>query len=228
MYATINSVPPAGVPSGTQRSPLVASPSSGNLSDSLDSFASTFASTSKPFSQAATIVPSGWHPKEAATMPTSAERAAGMQGVVDNTVRFKPLAPKYGKTREYLPGENEPQQRLLAPDTLAETKGRKPSDYPPFGSAECLPAVLSMYQRSVPLQYKMDPTRLDSGFINSPQIQKGMRALPGDMATAKQGRSFQPGISPSASPTSTMNKFEFDLTASAAQIPVARRFNQLY
>jgi hypothetical protein len=84
-----------------------------------------------------------------------------MRGVIDNTVRFKPLPPMYGKSKEYHRGENQAKVHLTAPDTLAETKGLKHSDYPPFGPAECVPAVLTQYSKPVPLQYKMDPMRID-------------------------------------------------------------------
>ena len=163
MYvAPINSVVPAGVGSGTQfQRTMPTNRSASNLVDSLDSFASTFTSTSPPFSKPAMIVPSGWTPKEAKTMPTAAERAAGMRGVIDNTVRFKPLPPMYGKSKEYHRGENQAKVHLTAPDTLAEIKGLKHSDYPPFGPAECVPAVLTQYSKPVPLQYKMDPMRID-------------------------------------------------------------------
>ncbi|KOO30618.1 hypothetical protein Ctob_005926 [Chrysochromulina tobinii] len=227
MYVNpINSVVPAGVGSGTQfQRTMPTNRSASNLADSLDSFTSTFTSTSPPFSKPAMIVPSGWTPKEAKTMPTAAERAAGMRGVIDNTVRFKPLPPMYGKSKEYHRGENQAKVHLTAPDTLAETKGLKHSDYPPFGPAECVPAVLTQYSKPVPLQYKMDPMRIDSGFIASPQLQRGMRAIPSEQALTKLKPTYQIGISPSASPSSTMSKFEFDLTASAKHIPVARRFH---
>jgi hypothetical protein len=64
-----------------------------------------------------------------------------------------------------------------------------------------------------------------SGFIASPQLQRGMRSIPSEQALTKLKPTYQIGISPSASPSSTMSKFEFDLTASAKHIPVARRFH---
>ena len=213
-------VMPAGVSSGTQKMPFAGR--SMPMMDSLDSFSSTFGSLSKPFSQPATIVPMGWKPREADCMPTHANNAAGMDGVVDNTVRFKPLPPRYGKTREYQPNEVVSPQRVLAADTLAGTRGR--TNFPPFGTSENMPAVLAPYERSAPLEYKMDPTRLDSGFITSPAKHKGMRTIDAHSASGKLHSSFQVGISPSASPTSAMCKFEFDQTASRPQIPVSRRF----
>ena len=213
---------PAGVPTGTQK---FARPDRSVMN--LDvSWCSSMSESSKPQSNSASLVPSGWRPQEADTMPTQGNRAAGMVGVVDNTVRYSPLPPKYGKTREGQPGESVALLgRTLAAATLAETKGLKAGTIPHMSSAEYMPSVLPKYGKGVPLEYKMDPTRLDSGFVSSPAAHRGTRTLPSFAADLKISQPiFAPCESPNASPTSTMNKFDFDRTAGALTIPVARRF----
>ena len=70
------------------------------------------------------MAPSGWLAKEPLVSPVHEVQGAGLDSVVDNTMRFSPNPPRWGKTREISPAENIPPLRILAPDTLSRAKVR--------------------------------------------------------------------------------------------------------
>ena len=106
--------------------------------------------------------------------PTHREIPAGMDSVVDNTVRFKPLPPRYGKTREVLPNEIAPVMRNLAPDLLASSKGLNPTTLPVIDSPGRMGAVLGPYSPNAALYSpKFDPERRTAGFLRTPNALAG-------------------------------------------------------
>lgn len=155
-------------------------------------------------------------------MPTHAECAAGMDGVVDNTVRFSPCKPRYGKTREYHAHEIKPNQRVLAADTLAATHGKL--NFPSLSVDESMPAILPKYSSGVPHEAPDGPMKLSYGFVCSPNAQRSKSYIDDHAASRKLAPTFAVGVSPSASPDSTMSKFSADLTASSPQIPVIKAY----
>lgn len=160
---------PAGLPCGA----LNAAPGYMGLAASSprDGFASR---PSRPFGTAAVVAPPGWVSKEACVHPTHKEIPAGMDSVVDNTVRFKPLAPRHGKTREILPSEYSPTMRRLAPDLLATSKGLNTATLPIISSPERMGAVLSPYTPNAALYMtKYDPERRTAGFLRTPNALGG-------------------------------------------------------
>ena len=101
--------------------------------------------------------------------PTHKESPAGLDSVVDNTVRYKPLPPRYGKTREISPMEMSPVMRSLAPDLLAESKGLRTNALPIVRESERIGAVLGPYAANAPIYgERFDPERRRAGFLNTP------------------------------------------------------------
>jgi len=206
---------PAGLPCGA----LAAPPGY----DTRFSVIDTQVRPSRPFGTAAVIAPSGWAAKEAGVAPTHANMAAGLDSVVDNTMRFKPLPPRYGKTREISPMETAPAIRTLAPDLLCSSKGLNPTSLPKVDHCGRMGAVLSQYSPSAALfagQY--DPERRTSGFLRTPGGLGGRNYVDAGSATTKMASTYM-AQSPSADVGHTMKKFVFDRTANIAHIPVAKR-----
>ena len=84
-------------------------------------------------------------------------------------------------------------------------------------------SVLPPYSACAPLYgEKFEPARLTSGFVSSPHNLAGRNCV--DPATADYKASFRfAKLSPNSSPTSVMQKFEFDSTAALPHIPVCSR-----
>lgn len=131
-----------------------------------------------------------------------------------------PFHHRWGKTREVGPAEIAPPFRILPTDKLAVNKGLVINDLPKLESSERLSAVLPPYSPSAPLfDNHYPPDRLVSGFIAPPKALSSSPVV--DPATANYKASFRfQASSPNASPVSSMQKFDFDQTASHAHIPV--------
>lgn len=113
---------PAGVGTGLM--------STGQLNTSIKWSHQTLAGfPSKPESRPAQRTPSGYVRKEPLVHAIHEQVGAGMSSVIDNTLRIKPLPPKWGKAREIVPAENTPPLRILAPATLAMSKVRPHTPY---------------------------------------------------------------------------------------------------
>lgn len=210
---------PAGLPCGVLAKPVnpMALETTWNASSPLSS---TF---NKPSTKYADVAPQGWRAAEPAVSPFHEQQAAGVDSVVDNTMRFKPLPPRWGKTREVSPAETAPPFRVLPTDKLSVTKGVKLDQLEKLDTAERLSAVLPPYSPSAPLfDNHYPPDRLVSGFIAHPKNLTQQALVDASTAVYKQSFKYQKP-SPAASPTSTMQKFEFDQTASHAHIPVKSR-----
>ena len=92
-----------------------------------------------------------------------------MDSVVDNTMRLKPLPPRYGKTREVSPCEVSPSPRVLATDLLSVAKGLNVRELPVISSPERMGSILQPYAPNASLFFpKFDPERRTAGFLRSP------------------------------------------------------------
>lgn len=155
--------------------------------------------------------------------PVHESPGAGLQAVIDNTLRYSPNPPKWGKTRELSPAEVAPKQRVLAPATLSVAKGLKMDMMSTQAYPEEMCSVLQPYAPAVSLFVeKYAPERTRSGFVSSPSNYAGCSSVDANTATFKQSFKFN-AASPNMSPTSTMAKFDFDRTAGLPHIPVASR-----
>ena len=124
---------------------------------------------SRPFGTPAVIAPPGWTAREAPVHPSHKIVAAGLDSVVDNTMRLKPLPPRYGKTRELSPCEITPSPRQLATDLLSVAKGVNIGKLPVINSPERMGAILPPYAPNASLFFpKFDPERRCAGFLRSP------------------------------------------------------------
>ena len=174
----------------------------------------------KPGTVYAPIAPAGWTAAEPKVHPIHEQKAAGVDSVVDNTMRFKPLPPRWGKTREVGPAETPPPFRILPAATLSANKGMVVADLPPVESAERMSSVLPMYSPSAPLfDNHYPPDRIVAGFIGHPKALTQQAYVDENTATYKASFKYNKP-SPGSSPTSSMAKFEYDLSASHAHIPV--------
>lgn len=214
---------PAGLPCGA----LSAAPGfDSRFLGSSGTYGDAIARPSRPFGTSAVVAPAGWLAKEPNVHPTFKETPAGMDSVVDNTMRFNPLPPRYGKTREISPAEISPKQRTLAPDLLATSKGLDPLSFPIVGSPERMGAVLASYAPNAPLFcHKYDPGRLTAGFLNSPTSLGGKAYVDDASCTMKMMKKDE-ARSPSADETWRSKKFVFDRTANIAHIPVVKRVSR--
>lgn len=210
---------PAGLPCGA----LAAAPGfDSRFLASSGSYGDAITRPGKPFGTAAVVAPPGWVPKEASVNPTYKEIPAGMDSVVDNTMRFRPLAPRYGKTREISPNEISPVQRTLAPDLLATSKGMDTQSLPTVRSPERMCAVLAPYAPNATLfQSKYDPERRTAGFLRSPTSVGGQMYIAEAASQTKMKQ--HDALAPSADETWRTKKFVFDRTANIAHIPVVKR-----
>lgn len=208
---------PAGLPCGALARPVSGISLSTTWTHELP--VTTF---SKPRSAAAIVAPTGWKPLEAAVHPVHEVVGAGMQAVIDNTMRFSPNPPKWGKTRELSPSEIAPKQRILASSTLLGAKGVKMDSYATVHSPEEMCSVLPPYAPAVSTFIKYAPERTRSGFVSSPSNYAGRSTVDPAAAAFKASFKFDKA-SPNASPSSTMSKFEFDRTAGLPHIPVSSR-----
>ena len=159
---------PAGLPCGALAAPPGGAFGTGTKTSQL-SFQGSVTSPPRPFGKPAAIAPPGWSPREPPVHPTHTFVAAGLDSVVDNTMRLKPLQPRYGKTREISPCENVPSPRQLATDLLSVTKGLKIGSLPEIDSPERMGSILPPYSPNASLFFdKFDPGRLGAGFVRSP------------------------------------------------------------
>lgn len=113
-----------------------------------------------------------------------------------------------------------PPLRILATDKLSVAKGLSIDALPKLESPERLTSVLPPYSPSAPLfDNHYPPDRLLSGFMAHPKALTQQAIVDPAAATYKQSFKYAKP-SPASSPTSTMQKFDFDQTASHAHIPV--------
>jgi len=179
--------------------------------------------TSRPMGTPATVAPPGWASKEATVHPTHSEFAAGLDSYVDNTMRLKPLQPRYGKTREITPAEIPPSVRKLAPDLLVTSKGLDRASLPILDSPEKMGAVLGPYAPNADLFCQgYGPERHTAGFLRSP-TKLGGRTFVDDATSSFKNANFHATFSPNADATWQQKKFAFDQTANIPHIPVAKR-----
>lgn len=185
-------------------------------------FQSTVSSTARPFGTAAVIAPPGWVAREAPVHPSHKLVAAGLDSVVDNTMRLKPLKPRYGKTREISPCELVPSPRQLATDLLSVTKGVNIGRLPEIDSPERMGSILAPYSPNASLFFnKFDPGRYGAGFLRSP-TELGGRTNVDEAAASMKSMRMHDGFSPSSDNLWKQKKFHFDRTANLAHIPVVK------
>jgi len=207
---------PAGLPCGALGAPSVIT----RGSSSPNATYGPATSPTRPIGMAAEVAPVGWNSKEATVHATHAEPPAGLDSVVDNTMRLKPLGPRYGKTREITPAEVVPKMRVLAPDLLLTTKGLNPSSLPVVPDAAHMGSVQKQYAPNAALfSAGYGPERRTAGFLRS-RVGGGTYEDDGTAFMKTQG--LNDVASPSVSPNHKEKKFAFDQTANLAHIPVAK------
>jgi len=211
---------PAGLPGGVLGKPVNPMALEVTWNSTMSPLRSTF---NKPSTVSAPVAPANWFAAEPRVHPIHEQQAAGVDSVVDNTMRMKPLPPRWGKTREVGPQEVAPPFRILPTDKLSVTKGLKLDDLPKLEAPERMTSVLPPYSPSAPLfDNHYPPDRLVSGFMAHPKALTQQAIV--DPQTASYKMSFKyTKPSPNNSPMSTMQKFDFDQTASHAHIPVKSR-----
>ena len=157
---------PAGLPCGA----LANAPGPGSVAGTmLSSKYGPVSRPARPFGTSAVVAPPGWTALEAPVHPSHKLVAAGLDSVVDNTMRLRPLQPRYGKTRELSPCEIAPSPRQLATDLLSVTKGVNIGMLPVIDTAERMGAILTPYSPNASLFFnKFDPGRYGAGFLRSP------------------------------------------------------------
>jgi len=160
----------------------------------------------------------GWAPpgKEPAVKPTWAMTGAGVvsAGCIDNTYMPRPLTNAWGKARERAIAEVEKLPHKQASDLLLVSKGaRLPG--PAQGEAD-MASVRPLYSKTIPLFHGIDPMRVESGFVRSPNI------IPG---AAPPPQSAMLGVSdmPEVPANHKLMKLAYDQSLNnMARIPVAK------
>jgi hypothetical protein len=168
--------------------------------------------TFTPYAQTATP---GWlQPgKEASVVPKASVTGAGVvsAGSIDNTYLPQPLTNAWGKARERASNEIVKPPRKQATDLLLVTKGIKAPA--PSQTVDMMEAVRPAYSRTIPVYHPMDPMRVDSGFVRSPNL------IPGAAPPPK-------GVSLSNVNTVPTNhkllKLAYDQSLNRGRIPVSR------
>jgi len=212
---------PAGLPCGALGAPSLNTRTFGTTASS-----GAMPVPSRPFGTAGVVAPAGWLSKEAAVHPTHAEFPAGLDSYVDNTMRLKPLLPRYGKTREIAPTEIAPTMRVLAPDLLSTSKGLDRSALLNLESPERMSAVLPAYSPNAALFCQgFGPERRTAGFLRTPIALGGATYVDSAASFSKTQDLPSGATSPSADGTWKAKKFAFDQTANLAHIPVAKAFS---
>ena len=115
---------------------------------------------------------------EPSIKPKSSVTGAGVvsAGSIDNTYLPKPLNNAWGKARERATNEAFKPPHKQATDLLLVAKGAKLPI--PFQGVEEMGSVRPLYSRTIPLFHSIDPMRVDSGFVRSPNIIPGAQPPP--------------------------------------------------
>jgi len=130
-----------------------------------------------PYAQTATP---DWLPPglEASIKPKASVTGAGVvsSGSIDNTYLPKPLTNAWGKARERAANEIHKPPRKQATDLLIVAKGA--SMPPPLQTLDEMESVRPIYSQTIPVYHPMDPQRVDSGFVRSPNLIPGAKPPP--------------------------------------------------
>lgn len=168
-----------------------------------------------PYAQ--TAVP-GWAKPglEPSIKPKASVTGAGVvsAGSIDNTYVPAPLMNAWGKARERATNEVYKPPHKQASDLLAVSKG---AVLPAPGQGESdMASVRPIYSKTIPLFHPIDPQRVESGFVRSPNI------IPG---AAPPPQSAMMGITdtPTVPPNHKLLKLAYDQSMhGTGRIPVAK------
>jgi len=151
--------------------------------------------------------------KEASVVPKASVTGAGVvsAGSIDNTYLPQPLTNAWGKARERAANEITKPPRKQATDLLLITKGVVA---PAAGqTVDLMESVRPPYSRTIPVYHPMDPMRVDSGFVRSPNLIPGAAPPPKGVYTGNIN----------AVPNNhKLLKLAYDQGLSRGRIPVAR------
>ena len=157
-----------------------------------------------------------WIPAEAKVQPTAMAHGAGCVsgGSIDNTYLPQPLTNAWGKARERATNEVYKPPHKQSTDLLIVSKGAKLP--PPPQSVADMESVRPIYSMTIPVYHPMDPVRIESGFVRSPNIIPG--AMPPPVSPMNEAGDF-PGV-PS---NHALLKLKFDQSMhGVSRIPVSR------
>lgn len=116
--------------------------------------------------------------KEASIKPKASQVGAGVvsAGSIDNTYIPAPLTNAWGKARERSKNEIIKVPHKQATDLIIVAKGAA-LPAPPQALSE-LESVRPIYSRTIPVYHPMDPMRVESGFVRSPNLIPGAKPPP--------------------------------------------------
>lgn len=130
-----------------------------------------------PYAQ--TALPS-WGPPglEPSIRPKASVMGAGVvsAGSIDNTYLPKPLTNAWGKAREQSLNEIRKPFKTQATDLLIVAKGAAMPG--PAHTIADMESVRPLYSQTIPVYHPMDPQRVDSGFVRSPNLIPGAKPPP--------------------------------------------------
>ena len=174
----------------------------------------------KRFAPYAQTASPGWGApgKEAGIKPHASNVGAGVvsAGSIDNTYLPKPLTNAWGKAREQSTNEIRKPPHKQATDLLLAAKGAKlPA---PYEGISDMQSVRPTYSRTIPLFHPIDPQRVESGFVRSPNIIPGAQPPPISPLMA-----FTPEDMPTVPADHALRKLAYDQKCGiGGRIPVSR------
>jgi len=162
----------------------------------------------------AEVVPANWAPREPDVRSSWRVTGAGCisKGSIDNAYMPAPLQNAWGKSRELSKRERRQPPHKQATDLLATAMGMQ---MPP-PTATSIDAVSEPYSITIPLMHPIDPQRLDSGFVRSPNVIPGSKPAPkSPLRTAKSAATYPNEVSD--------RKFRYERSwMDVSNIPVAK------
>jgi hypothetical protein len=123
--------------------------------------------------------------REPSIKPRGTITGAGVvsAGSIDNTYLPAPLVNAWGKKREQAKNEVVKPPHKQASDLIIVSKGAPAGTYglgfkAPPQTVEDMEAVRPIYSRTIPVYHPMDPVRIESGFVRSPNLIPGAKPPP--------------------------------------------------
>lgn len=129
--------------------------------------------THTPYAEVASV---GWTPKEPLTKPSWADVGAGSvsKGSIDNSYMPKPLANRWGKSRELQDNEVRTLPHQQCTDLLHVALGGK--EFKKM-TVEEMPSVGEIYAQPFQTAHKVDPIRYEEGWVRVPNIFPGAKGI---------------------------------------------------
>ena len=161
--------------------------------------------------------------REPSIKPRGTITGAGVvsAGSIDNTYLPAPLVNAWGKKREQAKNEVVKPPHKQASDLIIVSKGAPAGTYglgfkAPPQTVEDMEAVRPIYSRTIPVYHPMDPVRIESGFVRSPNLIPGAKPPPQSALVGQDDK-----IS-SVPANHALRKLAYDQSLIGGKLPVAK------